>query len=144
LRALRAEATGAEQAPHVIRVVDDREVLPDQVDEAATRPQAGAVAGGFRPGDDHARKAAALGGAQLRRAAGGWPGAQSSAALSSVGSLPAANGTPIDAEAVRHHMHGDLSLQQCDRTEASPLQFRRAPLWAHVVPPTVEHTALGH
>src|SRR5262245_47512463 len=49
LGALRTEATGAEQAPHVIGMVDDREVPTDQVDNASTGPQAGAIAGCFRP-----------------------------------------------------------------------------------------------
>jgi hypothetical protein len=125
-------------------MVDDREVLPDQVDDASTGPQARAIAGDFRPRDDQARESTALRGAELGRSTGGRPRAQAGAALSSVCPLPSSDGAPIDPEAIRHHMHGDVTLKQFDRTEASLLEFRRAPLWAHAVPPTVEHTALGH
>jgi hypothetical protein len=144
LGSLGTEATRAEQAAHVIRMVDDIEVLSDQVDDASTRPQARAIASRFRPGDDQARQAAALRGAQLRRSTRGWPGAQASAALSSVRALPAPDGAPIDTETVSHHMNGEVTLKQFDRTKSSPLELSRAPLWAHGVPPTVEHTVLGH
>lgn len=144
LGALRTEATGAEQAPHVIRMVDDIEVSTDQVDDSSTRPQAAAIAGRFRPGHDQARQSTALHDAELRRSPRGRPGAEAGAALSSVGPLPSPNRAPIDAEAVRHHMNGDITLKQVDRSEASLLEFSRAPLWAHAVPPTGEHSRLGH
>jgi hypothetical protein len=144
LRSLRTEPTGAEQAPYVIRVVDDIEVVMNQIDDAPTRPQARAIAGRFRPGDDQARQAPALGRAELRRSPGGGPGTQAGAAPASVRPLPSADGAPIDAETLGHHMHGDVTLKQLDRTESSLLEFRRAPLWAHAVPPTGEHSRLGH
>src|SRR5262245_25498563 len=143
LGALRSEATGAEQASHVIGMVDDLEVSTDQVDDSSTRPPAGAIAGRFGPGHDQAHQSTALPGADLRRSPRGRPGAEAAPALSSVGPLPSPHGAPIDAEAVRHHMHGDITLQQVDRTKASLLEFRRAPLWAHGVPPTGEHSPLG-
>src|SRR4030095_16752409 len=55
LRALRTESAGAEQATHMVRVVDDREVVMNQVDDSPTRPQARAIACRFRSGDDQAR-----------------------------------------------------------------------------------------
>jgi hypothetical protein len=128
----------------VIRVVDDIEVLMDQVDDSSTGPQARAIAGRFRPRDDQARQPTALGRAELRRSPGGGPGAQASAALTSVRPLPSADGAPIDAQALGHDMNGDIALQQVDRAEASLLKFSRAPLWAHAVPPTGEHSRLGH
>src|SRR4030095_7142943 len=92
LRALRTEPAGAEQAPHVIRVVDDIEMVMDQVDDASTRPQARAIAGRFRPGDDQARQSTALCRAELRRSSGGRPGAQGGAALTAGRPLPSAGG----------------------------------------------------
>jgi hypothetical protein len=144
LRALRTEPAGAEQAPHVIRVVDDIEVVMDQVDDASTCPQARAIAGRFRPRDDQARQATALHRTELRRAPGGWPGAQGGAALTAVRPLPSADGAPIDAQALGHDINWDVTLEQIDRAEASLLEFSRAPLWAHAAPPTGEHSRLGH
>jgi hypothetical protein len=135
LRSLRREATGTEQAPYVIRMVDDIEVLPDEIDDASTRPQAGAIAGHFWPGDDQARQAPPLRGAELRRPPGGRPSPQARPALSSVGPFPSPDGAPIHTEAVRHHMNRDVTLKQFDGTESSLLELSRAPLWAHGVPP---------
>jgi len=125
-------------------MVEDIEAIADQLDDAPTRPQAGAIPGRFRPGDDEASQVPALHGAELRRSIGRRPRAETGRALSSVGPLPTPDGAPIDPEAVRHHMNGDLTLQQLNRTPPSPLELRRAPLWAHRVPPTVEHSVLGH
>jgi hypothetical protein len=125
-------------------MVDDVEVATNQVDESSTRPQAGAIAGRFRPRDDQARQAAALPRTELRRSTGCRAGAQARATLLSVRPLPSPDGAPIDAQALRHHMNGDVTLQQVDRSESSPLELRGAPLWAHVAPPTGEHSALGH
>ena len=144
LGALRTEATGPEQPPDVIGMVEDLEAIADQLDESPTRPQAGAIAGGFRSGDDEAGQVPALDGAELGRSTGRWPRAETGGALSSVSSLPTPDGAPIDTEAVRHHMNGDLPLQQFNRTQPSPLELSRAPRWAHRVPPTVEHNVLGH
>ena len=144
LWSLRTEPTGAEQAPDVIGMIDDIEVVMNQVDDSPARPQARAITGHFRPGNDHARQSTALRGAEFRRSPRGRPGAEAGAALSSVGPLPSPDGAPIDAQAVRHHMNGDIALKQVNRTEASLLEFRRAPLWAHAVPPTGEHSRLGH
>src|SRR5215471_1763058 len=47
LWALRTEPTGAEQAPDVVGVIDDREMVTDQVDDSPTRPQARPIAGRF-------------------------------------------------------------------------------------------------
>jgi hypothetical protein len=96
----------------VIGMVDDREVLLDQVDDTSTGPQARAIAGGFRPRDDQARESTALPGAELGRSTGGPPGAQAGAALSSVCLLPSSDGAPINPEAIRHRMHGDVALKQ--------------------------------
>jgi hypothetical protein len=41
-------------------------------------------------------------------------------------------------------MNGDVTPEQLDRAESSLLEFSRAPLWAHAVPPTAEHSRLGH
>jgi hypothetical protein len=49
LRPLRAEAAWAKQAPDVIGMVDDGEMLRDQVDDPAARPQVRAIPGRFRP-----------------------------------------------------------------------------------------------
>jgi hypothetical protein len=89
----------------VIRVVDDIEVVMDQVDDASTCPQARAIAGRFRPRDDQARQATALHRTELRRAPGGWPGAQGGAALTAVRPLPSADGAPIDAQALGHDIN---------------------------------------
>jgi hypothetical protein len=125
-------------------MVENIEAIADHLDDSPTRPQAGAIAGGFRPGDDKAGQVPALQGAELRRSTGRRPRAEPGGALSSVGPLPTPDGAPIDPEAVRHHMNGDLTLQQFNRTPPSPLQLSWAPLWAHRIPPTVEHSALGH
>src|SRR5262249_14864506 len=82
LGSLRPEATGAEQSPDVIRMVADVEMLPNQVDDASTRPQAGAIAGRFRSCDDQAHEAPALPRIEFRRPPGCWAGAQARAALS--------------------------------------------------------------
>jgi hypothetical protein len=144
LRSLRAEATRAEQSPYVIGVVDDVKAAPDQIDEAAARPQAGAIAGGFRSGHHQARELAPLGRAQLRRSPGGRARAQAAAALASVRALPATDRASIDAETLRHDMNGGVTLKEFDRAQASPLELSRTPLWAHAVPPTEEHSVLGH
>jgi hypothetical protein len=144
LRALRTEPTGAEQASHVIGVVDDIEVVMNQVDDSPARPQARAIAGRFWPSDDQARQSLPLGGAELRRAPGGRPGAQARAALASVCPLPSADGAPIDAQALGHDVNGDVTLEQLDRAESPLLEFSWAPLWAHAAPPTEEHSRLGH
>jgi hypothetical protein len=144
LRALRTEPTGAEQAPHVIGVVDDIEVAMNQVDDAPTRPQARAIAGRFRPRDDQARQSPPLGGAELRQSPGGRSGAQARAALASVRPLPSADGAPIGAQALGHDMNGDVTLEQLDRAESPLLEFGWAPLWAHAAPPTGEHSRIGH
>jgi hypothetical protein len=136
LGALRTEPAGAEQAPDVIRVVDDIEVVMDQIDDSSTGPQTRAVAGRFRPRDDQPRQSTALPRAELRRSPGGQPGAQASAALMSVRPLPAADGAPIDAQALGHDMNGDVTLEQLDRAKSSLLELSRAPLWAHAAPPT--------
>ena len=125
-------------------MVEDIEAIADQLDDSPTGPQAGAITGGFRPGDHEAGQLPALRGAEFRRSTGGRPCAETDGALPSVGPLPTADGAPIDPEAVRHHMHGDVTLQQVHRTQSSPLELGWAPLWAHRVPPTVEHSVLGH
>jgi hypothetical protein len=125
-------------------MVDDIEVMLDQGDDSSTGPQARAIAGRFRPRDDQARQSTALPRTELRRAPGGRAGAQAGAALTSVRPLPSADGAPIDAQTLRHDMHGDITLEQVDRAESSLLEFSRAPLWAHAAPPTAEHSRLGH
>src|SRR5215813_2008459 len=137
---LRTEATSAEQASDVIRMVDDIEVMANQINDASAGPEARGVAGSFRAGDDEARQSTALGGAELRRPTRGRLGAEASAALASVGSLPSPDRPPIDTEAISHHMNGNLTLQQFDGTEASSLQLSRASLWAHGIPPAGQHS----
>src|SRR5262249_62270212 len=85
LGALRTEATGPEQPPDVIGMVEDLEAIADQLDESPTRPQAGAIAGGFRSGDDEAGQGPALDGAELGRSTGRWARAET-------GGGPAARG----------------------------------------------------
>jgi hypothetical protein len=128
----------------MVRVVDDIEVVMNQVDDSPTRPQARAIAGRFRPRDDQARQPTALHRAELRRSPGGRPGPQAGAALASMRPLPSADGAPIDTETLGHDMYGDVPPEQLDRAESSLLEFSRAPLWAHAVPPTGEHNRLGH
>ena len=128
----------------MVRVVDDIEVVMNQVDDSPTRPQARAIAGRFRPRDDQPRQSTALHRTELRRAPGGRPGAQAGAALASMRPLPSADGAPIDTETLGHDMNGDVTSEQLDRAESSLLEFSRAPLWAHAVPPTGEHNRLGH
>jgi len=140
LWALRTEPTGAEQAPDVVGVIDDREMVTDQVDDSPTRPQARPIAGRFGPRDHQARQSLPLRGGELRRSTGGRPGAQARTAVASVRPLPSADGAPIDAQALGDDMHGDVTLEQVDRAESSLLEFRRAPLWAHVAPPTGEYS----
>jgi hypothetical protein len=144
LRPLRAEAARAKQAPDVIGMVDDVETLPDQVDDPPARPQARAVTGRFRTRDHQARQSlplrrSELGGATRRRAR-----AQPSTALAPVGPLPSTDGTAIDAEPLGHGMNGDITLEEFDRAESSPLELSRAPLWAQAAPPTGQHILLGH
>ena len=128
----------------MIGMVDDLELLTNQIDDPPARPQARAIAGGFRPGDDHTRESPPLRRRELRRSTGGPAGAQAGPPLSSVHPLPSADRTPIDAEALGYHMNGDVTLEQFNRAESSLLELSRTPLWAHVVPPTGEHTVLGH
>jgi hypothetical protein len=128
----------------VIRVVDDIEVVMNQVDDSSTRPQARAIASRFRPRDDQARQSTALPRAEPRRSPGGRPGAQAGAAVPSVRPLPSADGAPINAQALGHDMHGDVTLEQGDGTESSLLEFSRASLWAHAAPPTGKHSLLGY
>src|SRR5213593_4206876 len=60
LGALRTEAARPQQASDVIWMVDDLEVLADDVDDPPARPEARGVAGGVRPGHDHARQLPSL------------------------------------------------------------------------------------
>src|SRR5438128_7069181 len=69
LRPLRTEATRSQQAPDVIRMVGDLELVADDVDDSAARPQARAVARRFRPRHDQPRQLLALCRGPLRRAA---------------------------------------------------------------------------
>jgi hypothetical protein len=144
LRSLWTEPAGAEQAAHVIGVVDDIEAVTNQVDDSPARPQARAIAGRFRPSDDEARQSLPLGGSELWRSPGGRPGAQASAALASVCPLPSADGALIDAQALGHDLNRDVTVEQRDRAESPLLEFSRAPLWAHAAPPTEEHSRIGH
>jgi hypothetical protein len=57
-----------------------------------------------------------------------------------MGALPATDGAAIDADALGHDMHWGVSLEEFDGAESSPLELSRAPLWAHVAPPTEEHS----
>jgi hypothetical protein len=116
-------------------MVDDTEVMPDQVDDASTRPQTGAIAGHFRSRDDKARQSVALRGAELRWSTRRGTGTRPVATTSSVRALPPTDGPPIDAEAVGHDMNREVTLEQLDRVESSALELSRAPLWAHVAPP---------
>src|SRR4029450_3009281 len=93
LRALRTESAGAEQASHMVRVVDDIEVVVNQVDDSPTRPQARAIAARFRPRDDQARQPTALHRTELRRSPGRRPCPQAGAALPSMRPLPSAGGS---------------------------------------------------
>jgi hypothetical protein len=125
-------------------MVDNTEVMPDQVDDSSTRPQAGAIAGRLRPRDDEARQSTALRDAELRWSTRGGAGTQPVAAASPVRPLPSTDGSPIDAEALGHDMNRGVTLEEFDRAEASSLELSRAPLWAHAAPPTGEHNRLGH
>jgi hypothetical protein len=58
--------------------------------------------------------------------------------------LPPPHRASIDTEALGHDMNGSVSLEEFDRAESPPLELSRAPLWAHVLPPTVKHSVLGH
>ena len=97
LGSLRTEAGRPEQPPHVVRMVDDIEMLTDQVDDPAARPQAGSIAGLLRPGDYQAGESASLRHREFRWSTGCRPGAQASAALSSVRLLPPTDRPPVDA-----------------------------------------------
>src|SRR3989442_4473422 len=143
LRPLRTEATRPEQPADVIGMVDDLELLPNQIDDPAARPQARAIAGGFRPGDDHARESPPLRRRELRRSTGRRACAQAGATLSAVRPVPSTDRAPIDAQALGDDMNGEVTLEQFNRAESSPLELSRAPLWAHVVPPTGKHSVLG-
>jgi hypothetical protein len=125
-------------------MVDDIEMLTDQVDEPTARPQAGAIAGRFRPGDHQAGQAASLRHREFRWSTGCGPGAQASAAPSPVHLLPPTDRPPVDAQALGHHMNRNIPLQQVDGAEPSPFELSRTPLWAHANPPTEEHSVLGH
>ena len=144
LGSLGTEAGRPEQTPHVIRMVDDIEMLTDQVDDPTARPQAGAIAGRLRPGDHQASQSASLRHREFRWSTGCRPGAQASAALSPVRLLPPTDRPPVDAHALGHHMNRNIPLQQVDGTEPSPFELSRTPLWAHANPPAGEHSGLGH
>ena len=125
-------------------MVDDVKLVTDDVDDPSTRPQAGAIASRFRSRDHHLRQAPPLGRGQFRRSSGRGARLQPGAALASVRALPSADRASIDAKPLRHDMNGDITLKPVDRTEASLLEFSRAPLWAQAAPPTEEHSLLGH
>jgi hypothetical protein len=111
---LRTEATRPQQPPDVIRMVDDLELAPDEVDDPPAGPQARAVAGFFWPRHDQAHQLTALSGRQLRRSAGRGARAQTAAAAPTVRPLPSADGAPIHTQALGHDMHGDLTLEEFD------------------------------
>ena len=115
LRPLRTEATRTEQAADVIGMVDDLELLTNQIDDPPARPQACAIAGGFRPGHDQARQLPPLRGRQLRRSARCWARAQARPALPPMRALPPSHGAPIDAQALGDDMNREITLEQLDR-----------------------------
>src|SRR5437899_5952128 len=128
---LRTEATRPEQPADVIRMVGDLEVVADEVDDPPAGPQACPVAGRFGSRHDQARQLTLLRCRQLRRSARRRPRTKTGAALPPMRPFPSAHGTPIHAQTFGHDMNGDLTLQQIDRAQPSPLELRRAPLWAH-------------
>jgi len=97
-------------------MVDDFELVPDEVDDPPAGPQARAVTGFFRPRHDQAHQLTALSGRQLRRSAGCRARAKAAAATPAIRPLPATYGASIHTQALGHDMHGDLSLEQFDRT----------------------------
>jgi hypothetical protein len=114
LGALRTEAARPQQASDVIRMVDDLEVLADDVDDPPARPEARGIAGGFRPGHDHARQLPPLRGRQLRRSTRRWARAKAHPTLPAMRSLPPTHGAPIDTQALGHDMNGKITLEQVD------------------------------
>jgi hypothetical protein len=48
--------------------------------------------------------------------------------LASVGPLPSADGASIDAQALGHDVHGEVTLEQLDRAQSPLLEFSWAPL----------------
>jgi hypothetical protein len=128
----------------VIRMVDDPELTTDDLDQPSTRPQAGVIAGCFRPRHHDAGQSLSLCGAEFRGPTGRRTCAQAGAALASVGPLPTTDGAPIDAQALSHDMDGEVALEQVDRANSPLLELSRAPLWAHAAPPRGEYSELGH
>jgi len=128
----------------VIGMVDDVEVVTDEVDKPPACPQARAIAGGFRSCHDEPRQSLPLGGGQLGWSTRGGAGAEADAALSSMRPLPSTDGSPIDAKTLGDDVNREVTLEEFDRAESSSLELSRAPLWAHAVPPTGEHSRLGH
>jgi hypothetical protein len=124
-------------------MVDDIELTTDEIDDPSTRPQAGEIASRFRAGDHQARQSAPLRRVEFRGSTRRRAGPQSGAALSTVRPLPSADRAPVDAEALGHHMHRDVTLEQFDRTKSAPFELGRAPLWAHAAPPTAEYSRIG-
>src|SRR3989454_6374686 len=96
---------------------------------------------GFRPGHDHVRELASLGGGQLGRAPCGGPCLESRTTSPTIGTFPPPHGSPIHAEPLGHRMHGNITLEQFDGADAAPLEFRRTPLWAHAHLP---QWSIGH
>src|SRR5262249_59977711 len=101
-------------------MVEDLEAIADQLDESPTRPQAGAIAGGFRSGDDEAGQVPALDGAELGRSTGRWPRAETGGGPSSGGSLSTPGGAPVGTQAVPPPLNGGLPPQQVNLTPPAP------------------------
>jgi len=97
-------------------MVDDFELVADEVDYPPARPQARTVPGLFRPRHDQAHQLTALSSRQLWRSAGCRARTQAATAPPAIRPLPTAYGAPIHTQALGHDMHGDLSLEQFDRT----------------------------
>src|SRR3989475_4393791 len=132
---LRAEATGAQQSADVVGMVDDVKAGADHRDDPSTGPETRAIPRGFRPGHDHVRELASLGGGQLGRAPCGGPCLESRTTSPTIGTFPPPHRSPIHAQPPGHRLHGHIPLEQVDGADAGAPRVRRAPPWAHAPRP---------
>src|SRR2546422_7056704 len=115
---LRAEATGAQQSADVVGMVDDVKAGADHRDDPSTGPETRAIPRGFRPGHDHVRELASLGGGQRGRAPCGGPCLESPTTSPTIGTVPPPHGSPAHAAPPRPRLHGDNPPVQVEWPDA--------------------------
>lgn len=131
LRPLGCQATGAQEATHMIRVVEDLETPPDELDDPWAGPQSGVESERLRSLQDVLDQPSALLHGQPGRTPRDRLGLQTLPALAKVGPLPAADRSAVNTYPLGDSVGFDPFFQKLNGTVTAAFQFGRTPLWSH-------------